>query len=82
MGDSYTVYHVETDAHEIIFANGAPTETYIDLASRRGFDNFAEYEALYGEEPEMQELPYPRITTFRELPVSIANRTLRLKEAG
>jgi hypothetical protein len=69
-----TVYHIETDSHEIILANGAPAETFIDNASRRGFDNFAEFEALYGEVPEMEELPYPRAMSARQVPLGI--RTL------
>ncbi len=76
MGDSYTVYHIETEAHEIILANGAATETYIDHTSRRVFDNHAEYAALYGDEPEMQELPLPRATCFRMLPPSIRAKLL------
>ena len=60
MGESYTVYHIETEEHEIILANGAPAETFIDNVSRRVFDNFAEFEALYGDVPEMLELDYPR----------------------
>ena len=32
MGASYTVYHIETEAHEIILANGAAAETFIDNA--------------------------------------------------
>ena len=67
MGESFTVYHIETETHEIILANGAETETYIDHTSRRAFDNYAEYEALYGDEPEMTELRLPRITTRRQL---------------
>ena len=27
MGETYTVYHIETEAHQIILANGAPSET-------------------------------------------------------
>ena len=73
MGESYTVYHIETEAHEIILANGAATETYIDHTSRRAFDNYAEYEALYGDETAMQELPIPRISSARQLPVAIRN---------
>ncbi|WP_420397718.1 Hint domain-containing protein [Nioella sp.] len=63
-----TVYHIETDTHEIILANGAQAETFIDNASRRGFDNFAEFEALYGDVPEMTELPYPRAMSARQVP--------------
>ncbi|WP_306046547.1 Hint domain-containing protein [Nioella sp. MMSF_3534] len=74
MGDSYTVYHVETEAHEIILANGAPAETFIDNVSRRAFDNFAEFEALYGDVPEMDELPYPRAMSARQVPQGIFMR--------
>jgi len=71
MGETFTVYHIETEAHEIILANGAPAETFIDNVSRRAFDNFAEFEALYGEVPEMEELPYPRAMSARQVPALI-----------
>ncbi|WP_420397717.1 Hint domain-containing protein [Nioella sp.] len=74
MGESYTVYHIETEAHEIILANGAPAETFIDNVSRRAFDNFAEFETLYGDVPEMEELPYPRAMSARQVPVRIVAR--------
>ena len=73
MGEAYTVYHIETAAHEIILANGASAETFIDNASRRVFDNFAEFEALYGDVPEMEELPYPRAMSARQVPTAIRN---------
>ena len=68
MGERYTVYHIETEEHEIVLANGAPAETFIDNVSRRVFDNFAEFEALYGDVPEMEELPYPRAMSARQVP--------------
>ncbi len=71
MGESYTVYHIETEQHEIILANGAPAETFIDNVSRRVFDNYAEFEALYGDVPEMEELPYPRAMSARQVPARI-----------
>ncbi|WP_420397715.1 Hint domain-containing protein [Nioella sp.] len=71
MGESYTVYHIETEAHEIILANGAPAETFIDNVSRRAFDNFAEFETLYGDVPEMEELPYPRAMSARQVPLRL-----------
>lgn len=71
MGQSYVVYHIETEAHEIILANGAPAETFIDNVSRRCFDNFAEFAALYGDVPEMEELPYPRAMSARQVPARI-----------
>ena len=74
MGETYTVYHVETVAHEVILANGAPAETFIDNVSRRAFDNYAEFEALYGDVPEMQELPFPRAMSARQVPTAIQAR--------
>jgi hypothetical protein len=74
MGETYTVYHIETEAHEIILANGAPAETFIDNVSRRVFDNFAEFEALYGDVPEMEELDYPRAMSARQVPSMIQAR--------
>ncbi|WP_420394899.1 Hint domain-containing protein [Nioella sp.] len=74
MGESYTVYHIETEAHEIVLANGAPAETFIDNVSRRAFDNFAEFETLYGDVPEMEELPYPRAMSVRQVPSAIRAR--------
>jgi len=74
MGETYTVYHIETENHEIILANGAPAETFIDNVSRRVFDNYAEFEALYGDVPEMAELPYPRAMSARQVPGAIRAR--------
>jgi hypothetical protein len=81
MGESYTVYHIETEAHEIILANGAPAETFIDNASRRVFDNWAEFEALYGDVPEMAELPLPRAMSARQVPAHIRARLCPAKVA-
>ena len=74
MGDSFTVYHVETEAHDIIIANGVPAETFIDNVSRRAFDNFAEYDALYGDIPEMDALLYPRAMSARQVPQTLRAR--------
>jgi hypothetical protein len=81
MGETYTVYHIETEEHEIILANGAPAETFIDNVSRRVFDNFAEFEALYGDVPEMEELPYPRAMSARQVPAHIHNQLQALTAA-
>ena len=41
-GDSYTVYHIETEQHEVIIAEGAWAETFIDYGLRSAFDNSAD----------------------------------------
>ena len=72
--EQFTVYHVETDAHDVILANGAPSETFIDYRDRRAFDNFDEYLDLYGVERIIPEMARPRISSRRMLPQEIRNR--------
>jgi hypothetical protein len=71
-GAVYTVWHIETEGHQIILAEGCPAETFIDNISRKRFDNYAEYEALFGEEANaMPEMDLPRVKSARQLPASI-----------
>ncbi|WP_050529109.1 Hint domain-containing protein [Pseudaestuariivita atlantica] len=72
--DQNTYYHVETENHDVILANGAPAETFIDYADRAAFDNHDEYLALYEAERIIPELPHPRISAARHLPAHIAQR--------
>jgi len=72
--ESVTYYHVETENHDVILANGAPAETFIDYVGRRVFDNHAEYVALYGCERIIPEMTRPRISTARLLPEAIRAR--------
>lgn len=66
-----TYYHVETEDHAVILANGTPAETFVDTFGRRAFDNHAEYSSLYPEERTMAEMRLPRIATARLLPRTI-----------
>lgn len=56
-GEGCTVRHIEADAHEAVHANCAPTESFVDNARRRAFDNFAECEPLNGNPQDMRKLP-------------------------
>ena len=69
-----TYYHVETDGHEVILANGAAAETFVDYLGRRAFDNFAEYLALYGEDHTILEMNRPRVRSARHLPAALRTR--------
>ena len=60
--------------HEVVLAEGAPAETFIDNVSRRLFDNYAEYEALYGDETPIVELDQPRAMSARQVPRAIRER--------
>ncbi len=70
----FAVYHVETEAHDVILANGAASESYLDMPGRSVFDNFQEYLDLYGGEQSIPEMPTPRITSRRLLPEAIRAR--------
>ena len=75
MPERFTYFHVELEDHSLIFAEGVPAETFLDTVTRRRFDNWAEYEALYGDTgPVLAELPSPRIKSARQLPQALARR--------
>jgi hypothetical protein len=40
-------FHIELDPHDVIVADGAPAETYLECGNRRMFHNAAEHAALY-----------------------------------
>jgi hypothetical protein len=37
--DVVTYYHVELPCHDVILAEGLPTESYLDIDDRSNFDN-------------------------------------------
>ena len=68
---SFTYYHVEVEDHSLILAENTPAETFVDNVDRLGFDNWAEHEALYPNGKHVEELPYPRAKSHRQVPVRI-----------
>jgi len=75
LGQHYVVYHVETENHEMILAEGVPCETFVDNVSRRRFDNFAEYVARHGDSGStVPEIDAPRVKSARQLPREILER--------
>ena len=76
----FTYYHIETEGHRNILAEGAAAETFVDNVTRRRFDNYAEYEALYPEAGAIVEQTLPRVTARRLLPHAIASKLLRRAE--
>jgi hypothetical protein len=69
---SFTYYHLELDAHRLVLAEGAATETFVDNVDRMVFDNWDEHQAADGV--EMVELPYARAKSARQVPGAV--RTL------
>jgi hypothetical protein len=74
LGESYTVYHIETACHSLILAEGTPAETFIDYVGRQSFHNYAEYLELYGEDRTISEMPFPRISSSRLVPEALRAR--------
>jgi len=70
----FTYYHVETEDHDVILANGVPAETFIDYAGRTRFNNYQEYVDLYGTERIIPEMDRPRISSRRQVPEAIKAR--------
>jgi hypothetical protein len=80
--ERFTYFHVELEDHALILAEGVPAETFVDNVTRRRFDNYADYVALYGENtPMIAELAVPRIKSARQLPRTLRAR-LRVEAAG
>ncbi len=77
----FTYYHIEAANHELILAEGAATESFVDNVDRMGFDNWAEHEALYGHEAPLAELDYPRAKSVRQLPQALRCRLAALMAA-
>lgn len=69
-----TWYSIETEAHEIILAEGCPVETFLGAVPRQRWDNWREYLALYGAEPVIEELPLPKAHSARQLPRRVRAR--------
>ena len=75
MPERFTYFHVELDDHSLILAEGVPAETFVDNVTRRRFDNFAEYEALYGDTgATIAEMDVPRVKSARQLPAALRER--------
>ena len=66
----FTYYHVELATHELLLAEGAAAESFVDNIDRMHFSNWAEHEALPDAAP-IVEMPYPRAKAQRQVPYSV-----------
>jgi hypothetical protein len=48
--DRVEYFHLEFEAHEVILAEGAAAESYVECDNRRGFHNAHEFAALYPDD--------------------------------
>jgi hypothetical protein len=49
--DAVEYFHLELDSHDVLLAEGAPAESFVDDDSRGMFHNAADYAALYPDAP-------------------------------
>jgi ELWxxDGT repeat protein len=55
-------FHIELDAHDVILADGAPAETYVDCDNRNMFQNAADFAEHYpGDERPRWRFCLPRL---------------------
>ena len=66
--DGFTYYHIETEAHELLLAEGVAAESFIDYAGRDTFENGGESKA------QITEMDLPRISSSRLVPDHIRAR--------
>ena len=58
-------YHIGLDTHEVICAEGALVESFLDDGSNReSFSNFIQYERLYGAERQSKMTPFAPILRY------------------
>lgn len=69
----FTYYHVELARHELLLAEGAPTESFVDNIDRMNFGNWAERAAPDDGAP-IAELPFPRLKSARQIPRALRER--------
>ncbi len=68
MPEGFTYYHVETEAHELLLAEGVAAESFIDYASRDSFVNGHE------RDRHIAEMALPRISAARLVPDELKAR--------
>jgi Hint domain len=66
MPGEFTYYHLELATHELLLAEDAAVESFMDNARRWQFDNAEQYAAL--GPAAIEEMPYPRASSAGQVP--------------
>jgi autotransporter passenger strand-loop-strand repeat protein len=66
--EQFTYYHVELETHELLLAEGAQAESFVDNVDRMHFHN---WDARTAPETQIEEMPYPRAKAQRQLPSAV-----------
>lgn len=70
LAERFTYYHVETDAHELLLAEGVAAESFLDVSAEVRFDNADERPTRV----QAEEMTYPRALSARQLPAALSAR--------
>ena len=77
--ETFKYYHIELDSHELIIADGLPSESYLPQNEKRSsFDNHSDFEEKYpdGRKIILWPLDFPRISSQAKVPSSIQDKIL------
>jgi hypothetical protein len=64
----FTYYHVELETHELLLAEGVQAESFVDNVDRMHFHN---WDDRTSPTQPIEELPYPRAKSSRQLPQTV-----------
>lgn len=68
--ERFSYYHVELENHELIIAEGAACESFVDNVDRMNFENWADRDHATLSAP-MAEMAYPRAKSARQVPLAL-----------
>lgn len=68
---SYSLWHLETEAHSVILAENCPAESFLAYTDRAQFAGHADYLIRFGRDLPIPELRLPRIGAARLVPPHI-----------
>jgi VCBS repeat-containing protein len=80
--DEVEYFHIELQEHDVVFADGASAETFVDCDNRMMFHNGAEYGRLYPEEAGAWSFCAPRLESGDEAGGLRAELLLRAEAIG
>ncbi len=63
---SYDYYHIETSEHSVIYADGMPTESYLDTGNRGSFSRFGGVASVVAQAKTCEEDAAAPLTVSRE----------------
>ena len=68
--EQFTYHHLELARHELLTAEGVSAESFVDNLGQGCFHNQAERDPR----PPVEELPFPRVRTRRNVPAALRER--------